>query len=368
MSRMRRLPKACKPVLVLTCFVVSIMFVACAQPESRILNWSQLPPLPDSNGFAAPFAGVSGGALIVAGGANFPKAMPWEGGQKVWYDSVFVLPNPEGQWLNGFKLPCPVGYGVSITTKQGVLCVGGGDAKEHFRDVFLLGWTNGQIQTKPLPPLPQPLANACGALVGETVFIAGGIAKPDATNSLKNFWALDLPKADVGWRELEPWPGPARMLAVAGSRDGAFYLFGGAELVTDSQGKPVRRWLQDAWRFKPGEGWRRLADMPRPAVAAPSPAIPFDGQLLIVSGDDGALVNFEPKSAHPGFPKDVLAFDPQTDKWSRAGESPLSRATVPVVEWQGRAVIPNGEARPGRRTPEVWQLKLPESKPSKVVP
>src|SRR5690242_1857271 len=93
--------------------------------ESLSLNWSSLPPIPDTNGFAGPFAGVSGGALVVAGGANFPQAMPWEGGRKVWYDSVFVLPEPAGAWRSGFKLPRPVGYGVSVTTTRGILCAGG---------------------------------------------------------------------------------------------------------------------------------------------------------------------------------------------------------------------------------------------------
>jgi hypothetical protein len=104
-------------------------------------------------------------------------------------------------------------------------------------------------------------------------------------------------------------------------------------------------------------GWRRIADLPRAAAAAPSPAILNEGELLIVSGDDGKLVNFEPKSAHPGFPRDVLAYDPRADKWTRLNNSPLSRATVPVVSWRGMAVIPNGEARPGYRTPEVWALE-----------
>ena len=36
----------------------------------------------------------------------------------------------------------------------------------------------------------------------------------------------------------------------------------------------------------------------------------------------------------------------------------VTRATVPVVEWQGTAVLPNGEDRPGRRTPEVWKVDL----------
>ena len=39
-------------------------------------------------------AGVSGGALLVAGGANFPDKKPWQGGTKVWYDTVFVLDEP----------------------------------------------------------------------------------------------------------------------------------------------------------------------------------------------------------------------------------------------------------------------------------
>jgi len=340
-------------------YVIAVIPSARAETESLTLNWKQLPPLPDRLGFAAPFAGVSGGALIVAGGANFPGAMPWEGGTKVWHDSVFVLARPDGEWLTGFKLPRPLGYGVSMTTPEGVLCAGGSDAREHFRAVFLLRWRDGKIETKPFPALPRPMANGCGALVGHTVYLAGGLEKPDATNALKTFWALDLSTSRAKWRELDPWPGPGRMLAVAGARDGAFYLFSGVEVTGDAAGKPVRRYLKDSYRFTPAKGWKRIADLPRVAAAAPSPAIAREGKLLIVSGDDGELVNFEPKSAHPGFPKDVLVYDALVDKWTRPGNSPLSRATVPVVEWQDLAVMPGGEARPGRRTPEVWGLELP---------
>ena len=61
------------------------------------LTWDELPPLPPSAGqakqpgVAGPFAGVHGDALIVAGGANFPDKMPWEGGTKVWWDDIWVL-------------------------------------------------------------------------------------------------------------------------------------------------------------------------------------------------------------------------------------------------------------------------------------
>jgi N-acetylneuraminic acid mutarotase len=321
------------------------------------LGWYQLPSLPNPIGFAAPFAGTSGGALIIAGGANFPTAMPWEGGQKVWSDLIFILPKPQGHWLTGFKLPRSLAYGVSTSTPEGVLCAGGSDAHQHFRDVFLLSWKNGKIEIKNYPPLPLPMANGCGALVGNTFYLAGGIEKPEATNALHTFWSIDISARNPAWRELDPWPGPGRMLAVAGASDGAFFLFSGVQLSGDSAGKPARRYLKDAYRFTPREGWKRISDLPRAAVGAPSPAIRRVSQLLIVSGDDGTQVNFEPKSRHPGFPKDVLAYDLSTEEWNRLGDSPLSRATAPVVEWNGMAVIPSGETRPGCRTPEVWALK-----------
>ncbi|HZI30920.1 MAG TPA: exo-alpha-sialidase, partial [Candidatus Binatia bacterium] len=290
--------------------------------DEKYDEWKQLPPLPDPLGFAGAFAGVSDHALIVAGGANFPHGMPWDGGQKAWHDSIFVLTNADGKWLTGFKLSRPLGYGVSVSTADGVICAGGSNAEGIYRDVFLMRWADGRIQTQSLPPLPEPMANGCGALVGNTLYVAGGIKTPDATQTLRTFWALDLSAPKLAWRELKPWPGPGRMLSVAGACDGSFYLFSGAELHAGADGKPVRRYLTDAYVFKPGMGWEKLPDMPRPAVAAPSPALTQAGRLLIVSGDDGKLVDFEPKPKHPGFPKDVLAYDPKQNTWTQQEMSP----------------------------------------------
>jgi N-acetylneuraminate epimerase len=75
---------------------------------------------------------------------------------------------------------------------------------------------------------------------------------------------------------------------------------------------------------------------------------------LILSGDDGANVDFKPVDKHPGFPLDVMAFDTVKNQWTSAGNAPFSRATAPAVMWNGRIVVPNGEVRPRVRTPEVW--------------
>lgn len=43
---------------------------------AALLYWGRLAPVPDPIGVAGPVAGVSGDALIVAGGANFPNGFP----------------------------------------------------------------------------------------------------------------------------------------------------------------------------------------------------------------------------------------------------------------------------------------------------
>ncbi|HRT57215.1 MAG TPA: galactose oxidase [Candidatus Paceibacterota bacterium] len=321
------------------------------------LCWQQLPPLPDKVGFAGSFAGTSGKALIVAGGANFPDKMPWEGGVKIWHDEVFVLEHPEGPWKAGFKLPLRSGYGISVTADDSVVCIGGSDASGHLTNVFRLQWRQGKLLCQDLPPLPLALANACGALVGRSVYVAGGTDTPDASRALKKFLRLDLSNPTPQWEELTPWPGPARMLATAAAVDGSFFVVGGADLAPGPAGQPLRTYLKDGYRFTPGQGWRRVADMPNPVVAAPSPAPVINGcGFLVIGGDDGSLVDFQPRSQHPGFPKRVLHYDASRDQWSIAGETPAPRATLPTARWNGLHVIPSGEARPGVRSPEVWAL------------
>jgi N-acetylneuraminic acid mutarotase len=315
--------------------------------------WKLLPALPDREGFAGSYAGASGGALIVAGGANFPDKRSWEGGTKVWYDRVFVLEPKATAWREAGRLPAAGGYGASVQLDDGVLFIGGGDAKRNFAEVWLARWDGTAVSFTAWPALPRPLAMTAGARVGRTVFVAGGLDRPDATVAQPAFFALDLDHVKSGWRELPTWPGPARMLATAGAGDGELFLFSGAKLLTGADGKPVREWLRDAYRYAPGKGWKRAADLPRVAVAAPSPAAAVGGKLLVIGGDDGTQVNVAP-TAHTGFPRDVLAYDPAADRWSRAGEVPFSLVTTTSAVWAGKVVVPGGEARPGVRSPQVW--------------
>ncbi len=325
------------------------------------LHWTQLPSVPDAEGFASPFAGISNDALLVGGGANFPAKRPWEGGVKIWYDTVFALPGPDSEWRVAGRLPRPCAYGISVTHGGGVICAGGGDARGHFRDVYKLKWVGGGLAVEPLPALPRPCAFSSGALVGDVLYLAGGIEAPDSTRAMHTFWALDLTRAAAGWRELPPWPGRERMLAVAAGQGGEFYLFSGVALRSGANGRPEREpLLADGYAYNTGAGaWRRVADMtPRVAAAAASPApLASDGSILVCMGDDGTRTHLNGHPSHPGFPRDVLAYNPDADRWGLAGATPFSRATVPTAKWRGQWIMVNGERLPGYRSPEVWALR-----------
>ncbi|WP_395740422.1 galactose oxidase [Prosthecobacter sp.] len=311
-------------------------------------QWSPLPAIPDERGFAGSFAGVVDGSLMVAGGTHFIDKMPWEGGTKLWYDTLYVLEKPHGAWRVAGKLPKPNGYGVSITTPKGWIILGGGNATEHFREVF---WVSKDAS---LPPLPKACAFMCGCESDGVIYIAGGIETPTATSAMNTFWSLDLKQPGAQWQELLPCPGKPRILGCMAAVDGVVHLFSGAALHADKDGKPEREWLNDAWAYAAATGWKKLPDMPRVAVAAPNPAPVVGSKIYVIGGDDGANVNFMPKEKHPGFPRSVLALDVKTQTWSQAGEVPFSLVTTNAVPWNGQVVIPGGEARPGVRSPQVW--------------
>jgi N-acetylneuraminic acid mutarotase len=326
--------------------------------EHPSLNWSQLPALPDAEGFASAFVGVSHDALLVAGGANFPGKRPWEGGTKFWYDKVFVLSSPQGAWIDAGRLPRLLAYGVSITTPAGIVCAGGGDAKEHRREVFRLSWTGQELRTDNLPMLPSPLAFGGGVLAGNKLYLAGGLERPDASTAAAAFWMLDLDRPADGWRELPPCPGPARMLAQVGVIGETVYVCGGVSLRAGSDNKVVRTYLRDAYAYDPVAGWRKLADMPRGVAAAPSPMpVTAAGELLVISGDDGSRAHLAGPD-HPGFLQETLVYDSKRDAWRQEADAPISRAPAPTTRWQGRWIVASGERKPGYRSPEVWALEI----------
>ena len=360
-----------RPFLFFLLSIVSLKIMS--QSSSRAFEWAYLPSLPDAVGFAGAYSGVSNGALIVAGGANFPhNAGPWGKAPKTWYDDIYVLESPTSTWKKAGKLPQAMGYGLSITTPNGVFCVGGANAKQHFKEAFYIEWKHGQLHLTPLPPLPAPLAYASGALIDNKVYVAGGTHAPSDTITTQQFWEFDLQKKQ--WNALPSLPNHGRMLAVAGAQKGTFFLFSGVKLSNNPvTSQPTRTYLNDAWHFEPKtRQWKSLASLPHAVAAAPSPA--FSGpnsELMIFGGDDGVNAHrvLELKEQHPGFRKEVLAYHTNTNTWRivdtipSADSNPKSEAavTTPLVIWHHKVVIPTGEISPGIRSPQI-KVGVPLSK------
>jgi len=392
-------------------FLAAVLFCAGAcstgsagetGPGGR-LHWSALPPLPPAPGqarqigLAGPFVGVHNDVPIVAGGANFPDALPWRGGKKVWWPDAFALvrgPDGKRSWRTdaGWRLPRALAYGAAVSTADGVVCIGGCDANRCYADAFRLSWNGRGLTATDLPPLPRPLAFLGAARIGNVVYVAGGQETTDDARATGRFYALDLARVGdanaAAWEELPPLPGPPRVLpVVAAQNDGetsCVYVFSGRNV---HPGGPTEL-LTDAYRYDPtARRWHRLADVapagepPRCVMGAPVVASGAH-HVLVFGGADGKLfaklealgkalaaATDEAEKArltaekngildnHPGFSRDVLAYHTVTDTWTRAGEMPPgSPVTTIAAPWGEGFVVPTGEVRPGVRSAAVWRV------------
>lgn len=364
----QRTRRYCGNLLVLGWLAVclpGLLPAAWAQPEEAVLRWTELAPLPDAQGFAGMIAGVSHGQLFAAGGANFPDRPPWEQGTKVWYDQIYRLERVDGRWQRlPEPLSKPLGYAVTVSYRHQILVAGGespaaNGGSEYQRAVFALEWNGSSLIRTELPSLPEPISNACGAMLGSKFYLLGGSRSPTATETLSTVWVLDMAQAaaERRWQAVKSWPGPPRMLAIAAASEEALTLISGTDLSADAQGQPVRRYLTDAYRFMPETGWTRLPDLPQPVVAAASPAPVVHGQPVIISGDAALEVDL-PLPQRTGFPSSVLIYDAVANRWQPLGKVPAPRVTVPAVEWNNGWQIISGEQRPGVRSPAVWRMTV----------
>ncbi len=348
--------------------------VAAAQTDEPPANptqleWTALPDLPNKLGVAGPFVGVHNQALIVAGGANFPTPV-WES-QKRWTDQIWVLTRTELelQWSSGGDLPRPLAYGAAVSTDSGMVCIGGNDSNRSYREVFRLQWNsvNRKVIRSDLPDLPMPLAYGQATIIDNVIYVAGGQSGPQLDSAMNQLWSLDLalqaepentePEKFL-WRELPAVPAPVRAFNITTQQhngdEHCVYVIGGRYQMNDQT-----LFLKDVWEFSPKhQSWRRRADAPRSITAGTG--IGFGkNQILVLSGDDGALFNQTEslRDQHPGFRKEALSFNAMTNSWATAGATPQNQVTTIPVIWNDRIIIASGEVRPRVRTPAVWSIE-----------
>lgn len=334
-------------------------------------------------GVAGPFAGVHKNVLIIAGGANFEKPY-WEN-RKVWHDDIWILgiEDRNAQWITGYKLSKPLAYGASVSTDYGVVCIGGNNEQGSFAEVFLLAWdpVGKTIRQQPLPSLPGPCSSAGAAIIGNIIYVAGGLEGSDLASATKKFWSLNLTEAirsnQAKWENLPPWPGPARafhsVTAQHNGKTNCIYVIGGRTQTTENPSDVD--FLTDVYEFSPdsyrtsaadfNQGWRKCTSSPRAVCAAPAVSV-GQSHIAVFGGDDGMLFSraSELKEQHPGFSTEVLAYHTITDTWIPAGRLPYSPVTTIAVKWNDKIIIPSGEVAPRIRTPRIVEAFLVKERKS----
>ncbi|TAN20181.1 MAG: hypothetical protein EPN37_01955, partial [Chitinophagaceae bacterium] len=195
-----------------------------------------------SLGFAGMVAGINNHILILGGGANFPDGMPWDGGKKKYYHTLYFFKRQGNSLVNiqprgHVQLPYDVAYSANCSTGKGIITAGGENEAGPLDKVLLINWneTMHQPEITYLPNLPKPYTNGAIAVNNNWIYFAGGLNTEGVSNQ---FYALNLDDTIAGWKQLPALPQPVShaVLYVQGNANGdeCIYLVGGRQEHKDS--------------------------------------------------------------------------------------------------------------------------------------
>lgn len=376
----------------ITLYIALLMINTLGQPllaqQGAVpsISWQiagRIPPAASQSrslGLAGAAIGALGKVLIIAGGTNFPGAMPWDGGQKKYYDEIFLYRKTPGGLalepsVNNIGLPIGLAYAAVCSTPKGLLVVGGENENGPSSAVLLLSLVQGKLKVASLRPLPSGLANASLAAIGNMVYLAGGETKKGATDQ---FLALDLDRPHLGWKRLVGLP-QAVSHSVLLNIGNKVYLVGGRK--TNIGGTSTLYASVYAFDVKAGR-WTAKSPLPYPISAASG--IQTARDVLIFSGDRGGTFHqaelliaaiaaerdplkremlnqqkIRVQQSHPGFSRAVLRYDPSGDSWKELENTmPYGTVTTTAVLMGNDVVIAGGEVRAGVRTADILIGKL----------
>lgn len=370
----------------------------------NIVSVKELPDLVVSErngtgeGVSAPFAGMLGDILVVAGGCNFPDKPAAEGGIKKYYDQIYILRHPleqESKWEKAGKLPVPVAYGVSITIPEGIVCVGGNNATEELNTVYLLKWDvdRSEVVVENLPSLPVTMDNMAGASDGRKIYVAGGNVNGKPANR-----GFVYTMGDKGWHELPPFPGEPRLQPAGVVQNSAeqtrFYLMGGYSPARESKESVI---ATDGWSYNPKNNqWypesvilpygteEPMALVGAAGVASGSHHLVFVGgvnrecfqraldlplliEQALQEAKDSLVSSLrqEQDEYMNHFPEwyrfngQLLIYHTITGTWVTESDfQEIAKAGAAVVPYRGKWLVINGESKPGIRSSGVYVLEM----------
>lgn len=371
------------------------------------VKYKSLPPLEVSRGegVSGHFAGVINNHIWVAGGSNFPDLPLTHDGNKKYYNDVYRLSDandPKAVWEKVGEIPYNLAYGVSVTTPQGIVCIGGSDGEKSYDEVFLLHEdAKSKLAFRNLPAIPIALDNMAGAYGNGYIYIAGG--KHDCQPSNAAF-RLKFPGGQA-WEKLPDFPGKSRLQPSAAVQNNAygpcFYLVGGfspsssdhkAHIHTDGwcyddknrewtpiapiepQGHPKSMALIGATAISSGYShivfiggvnqhiFKEALDRPL-EIQLLEERIKYQNSDLLKERLENIKVDYDKYLDHPAdwykFNNELIIYHTITDTWVTESHSPLlARAGATLVPYGDSWIYINGESKPGIRSTDVTQIQM----------
>ena len=373
--------------LILTILIMSTTLGFSQKTKITNVEWKKAAQLQNADGsislgFAGPINGVTHNVLIVAGGANFPDKMPWEGGKKHYSNEIHVL-EKTGDTFHWNKkvtntLPEPIAYPGNTTTNSGIVYVGGENENELSNKAYLLNWNAGEnkAEIKSLPDFPLAITNIALTHSGNIVYAIGG---DEAKQSSDLVFSLDLDAEKPTWKSLTKLPF-ALANSVSVIQNDVLYVIGGRTKTPSGISDLHNTTLAFDLKKQIWETKANITDGKQTTNFSAGAGVAISNEfILILGGDNGTTfhkietylsqiakaTSEEEKSrliaeknilntTHKGFYNDILVYNTRINKWSKIGELPfLAQVTTTATIWNNKVVLSNGEIKPGIRTPDV---------------
>ena len=364
--------------------ILQATLTGCRTNSAQLkITWKDPVSLPDESGIppvglAGPVAGILDNLLLIGGGANFPEALPWEGGRKYYQQQLHLYRLTEDGDCTYWKsstVPELRSYGCSYSTPKGIVLAGGEGEEGPDSSVWLIRHSTTGIKVESLPELPLPLTNAAGTNIGNRLFIAGGESPAGMNN---RFLSLSLDAPEKGWQELPALPYPVSHAVlqnrIVNGKEELVLAGGRSRNDSDTSELYDKTWIYSVALQR----WEQAGTLPYPVAAAQAVTL-ADESILLIGGDDGArftqvekmlgAIHQEPDSmrktdllakknelqrTHPGFRKELLLLKAGENEWELVGKLPFEPpVTTQLLRWQQLLILPSGEIRAGVRSPYI---------------
>ena len=336
--------------------ILAAGLVACHTETMKVTELKSIPDAAYAKGVSAPFCGVVGDALVVAGGANFPDKSLLEGGAKRVYADIWA--HTDGEWANVGVLPDSTAYGATFAVDGALVLAGGNVCGVTTDKVYELSLQGGAAVLRALPPLPEPMEQCGWTRDGDRLYLVGGVG----TTAV---YACTI--GEYVWTRLADLPEPL-VQPVAFASGGSLYVWGGFNpetLEVSDKGLVISSEVEKSL-------WREAPSIPDGGtfVGATGATLP-DGRLAVVGGVNRAIfaraLHNTPEDRIPYLSKEpaeyqfrqaVYAFDPASGAWTLLGADPACALAGPgvAVRPAGGLYVAGGELKPGVRSPRIFSL------------